>query len=92
MSMTIYKFAVVENQEWIFPADEEDFETFLSLDGRVIEHWAAPVMRIVEAKEKARKPSYSDFPWLGEHAPILRKPAVDALAPVLIRYGQLLPL
>ena len=22
MSMTIYKFAVVENQEWIFPADE----------------------------------------------------------------------
>ena len=90
--MTIYKFAVLENQEWIFPADGEDFETFLAMDGRVIEHWAAPVMRIVEAKEKARKPSYSDFPWLGEHAPILRKPAVDALAPVLIRYGQLLPL
>ncbi|SFU16225.1 hypothetical protein [Mesorhizobium sp. YR577] len=36
--------------------------------------------------------SYSDFPWLGEHVPILKKPAVDALAPVLTRYGQLLPL
>ncbi|MXN48561.1 hypothetical protein GR138_25435 [Shinella kummerowiae] len=92
MSMTIYTFAVLENQEWIFPVDNEDFETFLAMDGRVIRDWAAPVMRIVRAEDGAKKPSYSDFPWLGEHAPILRKPAVDALAPVLTLYGQLLPL
>jgi hypothetical protein len=37
-------------------------------------------------------PLYSDFPWLGEHAPLLRKPAVDAPEASLLRYGQLVPL
>lgn len=91
MPMTIYKFAVFENQEWIFPVDDTAFETFFAMDGRVIQDWAPPVMRMVVA-EGAEEPSYSDFPWLGEHAPILKKPAVDALAPMLTRYGQLLPL
>lgn len=90
--MTIYKFEVIEDQEWIFPVDDEDFETFFAMDGRAIQDWASPVTRIVEAEEGAEEPSYSDFPWLGEHAPILKKPAVDALAPVLTQYGQLLPL
>jgi hypothetical protein len=86
--MTIYKFQVIEGQEWIFPIDDDDFETFLAMDGPVIQDWAPPVVRMVEAEES----SYSDFPWLGEHAPILKGPAVDALAPVLSQYGQLLPL
>jgi hypothetical protein len=34
---------------------------------------------------------YSDFPWLGEHVPFLRKPAVEALGHILLKYGQLLP-
>ncbi len=92
MPTTIYKFAVLENQEWISPVDDDDFETFLAMDGRVIRNWAPPVMRILEADEGSGKPSYSDFPWLGEHAPILKKPAVDALAPLLTQYGQLMPL
>ncbi|KRE01069.1 hypothetical protein ASE61_19140 [Bosea sp. Root670] len=92
MPMTIYKFAVLEDQEWIFPVDGADFETFFAMDGRAIQDWAPPVMRMVEAEQGAEEPSYSDFPWLGEHAPILKKPAVDALAPVLAQYGQLLPL
>jgi len=92
MTMTIYKFAVFENQEWIFPVDDDEFETFFAMDGRVIQDWALPVMRMVEAEEEAEEPSYSDFPWLGEHAPILKQPAVEALAPVLTQYGQLLPL
>ncbi|KSV73329.1 hypothetical protein N182_28550 [Sinorhizobium sp. GL2] len=33
MPMTIYKFAVCENQEWIVPVSAEDFETFFC-DGR----------------------------------------------------------
>jgi hypothetical protein len=92
MPMTIYKFAVFENQEWIFPVDDKNFETFFAMDGGVIQDWEAPVMRMVEAEEGADEPTYSDFPWLGEHAPILKKPAVEALAPVLNKYGQLLPL
>ncbi|HEV2512914.1 imm11 family protein [Bosea sp. (in: a-proteobacteria)] len=87
MPLTVYKFEVVEGQEWIFPADDDDYETFSAMDGRVIQDWIAPVMKLDTADR-----TYSDFPWLGEHVPILKRPAVDALAPALAAYGQLLPL
>lgn len=87
MPLTIYKFEVIEGQEWIFPADDGDYETFFAMDGSVIQDWTAPVMKLDTADR-----TYSDFPWLGEHAPILKKPAIDALAPILVKYGQLLPI
>lgn len=87
MALTVYKFEVIEGQEWIFPFDDGDYETFLAMDGRVVEDWIAPVMKLDTADR-----TYSDFPWLGEHTPILKKPAVEALAPVLADHGQLLPL
>jgi hypothetical protein len=40
--MTIYKFAVLEDQEWIFPVDDGALETFFAMDGRVIRDWAPP--------------------------------------------------
>jgi len=86
MPLTVYKFEVIEGQEWIFPIDNDDYETFYAMDGRVIRDWIAPVMKLDTADR-----TYSDFPWLGEHTPILKRPAVDALAPVLTTYGQLLP-
>jgi hypothetical protein len=87
MTLTVYKFEVVEGQEWIFPTDDDDYETFFAMDGRIIQDWIAPVMKL-DTEER----TYSDFPWLGEHAPILKKPAIDALAPVLVEHGQLLPM
>lgn len=87
MPLTVYKFEVIEDQEWIFPADDGDYETFFAMDGRVIRDWVAPVMQLDTADR-----TYSDFPWLGGHTPILKKPAVEALAPVLADHGQLLPL
>lgn len=87
MPLTIYKFEVIEGQEWIFPADDDHYETFSAMDGRVIQDWIAPVMKLDRAER-----TYSDFPWLGEHAPILKRPAVDALAQVLVKHGQLLPM
>lgn len=86
MTMTVYTFEVVEGQEWIFPADEDHFEMFFALDGSVISDWDPPVMAI-DSEER----TYSDFPWLGEHVPFLRKPAVEALSPILQTHGQLLP-
>ncbi len=68
MPLTVYKFEVIEGQEWIFPADDDDYETFSAMDGRVIQDWIAPVMKLDRAER-----TYSDFPWLGEHAPILKK-------------------
>lgn len=84
---TISKFEVLEGQEWIFPIDRSYFEQFWALDGTTISDWIEPVMAI-----NGEERTYSDFPWLGEHAPILRKPAVDALTQVLLQYGQLLPM
>lgn len=87
MPLTVYKFEVIEGQEWIFPVDDDDYETFLAMDGRDIEDWIAPVMKLDTSDR-----TYSDFPWLGEHAPILKKPAIEALTPVLVEHGQLLPI
>ncbi|TPO12063.1 DUF1629 domain-containing protein [Mesorhizobium sp. B1-1-5] len=84
----IHQFTVSEGQEWVLPVDDGDYEVFFGLDGRSLEGWQPPVMRRVEEGER----HYSDFPWLGEHAPLLRRPAVDALAATLRPYGELVPL
>jgi hypothetical protein len=85
---TIHQFAVSEGQEWVLPVDDDYYEVFFGLDGRSLEGWQPPVMRRVEEGERL----YSDFPWLGEHAPLLRQPAVDALAAALRPYGELVAL
>ncbi|TPI51590.1 hypothetical protein FJ417_27940 [Mesorhizobium sp. B3-1-7] len=85
---TIHQFAVSEGQEWVLPVDDETHEEFFGLDGRSLEGWQPPLMRRVEEGERL----YSDFPWLGEHAPLLRQPAVDALAAALRPYGELVAL
>src|SRR5262245_44163403 len=86
MTVTVYTFEIAEDQEWIFPVEESHFEMFSALDGSVISDWDPPVMEI----DRDGK-TYSDFPWLGEHVPFLRKPAVEALGHILPRYGQVLP-
>ncbi|TPJ62173.1 DUF1629 domain-containing protein [Mesorhizobium sp. B2-7-1] len=85
---TIHQFAVSEGQEWVLPVDDETYEVFFGLDGRSLDGWQPPVMRRVEEGERL----YSDFPWLGEHAPLLRQAAVDALAATLAPYGELVAL
>lgn len=86
MTFAVYKFEVVEGQEWIFPADESRFEMFNTMDGRAVSNWDPPLMRI------DGEGTYSDFPWLGEHVPILRGLAVETLGHILLAHGQLLPL
>ncbi|MCZ0734516.1 imm11 family protein [Phreatobacter sp. AB_2022a] len=85
MATAVYTFEVVEGQEWIFPTDDSHYEMFSALDGRTITDWDPPVMA------GRGGGTYSDFPWLGEHVPFLRRPAVEALGQVLLRHGQLLP-
>ncbi|OHV69416.1 hypothetical protein LCM4577_22780 [Mesorhizobium sp. LCM 4577] len=85
---TIHQFAVSEGQEWVLPVDDDAYEAFFGLDGRSLEGRQPPVMRRVEGGERLS----SDFPWLGEHAPLLRRPAVDALADALRPYGELVAL
>jgi hypothetical protein len=87
MATSVYTFEVLEGQEWIFPVDDNYFEMFYAMDGSAVSAWVSPVM-----KTNQEESTYSDFPWLGEHAPILRRPAVEALEHILRKHGQLLPL
>lgn len=56
MPFTVYKFEVIEGQEWIFPIDNDDYETFSAMDGRVIRDWIAPVMKLDGRSDLLRFP------------------------------------
>jgi hypothetical protein len=89
----VYEFAVQEGYEWIAPTDESQFEVFRALDGgsRAAD-WSPVPMRLIQEDEQGRQLRYSDIPWLGNHAPVLRNPASRALSPALLTDGELLPL
>ena len=88
----IYCFEVVEGQEWLVPTDAGDVERLFALDGSAIHDWRPPAMKLLTHDESGRARTYSDFPWLGEHAPIFRPRAFERLSEVALNYGQLLPL
>lgn len=92
MARQVHCFEVVEGQEWLLPTDGEDYERFFAMDGTVIRDWAPPTMALLTHREDGRPTTYSDFPWLGEHAPIFRARAVEQLGKIAEGYGQLLPL
>ncbi len=74
------------------PTHPAEFEAFFALDGSVLVDWSPPRMEFLEMNENGAQLTYSDFPWLGAHAPILRESAITALGPILETYGQVLPL
>lgn len=90
--MRIYSFTVLENHEWILPVDAGAYETFFSMSGALGSQWHPPVMKILKKDDLGKGRVHSDFPWLGEHAPILRPKAVNALQNTLETHGELLPL
>jgi hypothetical protein len=86
-------FQVQEGYEWVVPVDDADFELFRTLAGSSqTATWKPVQMRLVKEDERGRPFQQSDIPWLGRHAPVLRERAAAALASVLLRDGELLPL
>lgn len=91
--MRIYEPRVADGFQWVFPVDDDDFETFCSFDGSSRESTWSPVrMRLLLADDEERTLEKSDFPWLGEHVLILSSRAVDAVGGLLRNDGELLPL
>lgn len=92
MSKVIYEPLVAEGYEWVNAVQDEDYEVFLQLDGQLrASTWKPIAVRRVRADERqAFNPS--DFPWLGSHALIMRRAAVDALRDILDANGEVLPL
>jgi hypothetical protein len=90
--MRIYRLAVSEGYEWILPVDSGAFEALLALDGKTQADWCRPRMQVLKVNDIGEPRRYSDFPWLGSHAPMLRERAVEKLGTDLEGHGELLPL
>ena len=90
--MDIYEPLVREGYEWVNCCNDSDYEVFLTLDGSSqAGRWQPIQVRRVRADDRQDfKPS--DFPWLGAHALVMRRRAVDTLRDVLEAHGELLPL
>lgn len=91
--MRVYEFEVQESYEWVAPVTSADFEVFRSFDGSARRtSWAPIRVRLVKEDQQGRQLASADMPWLGKHAPVLKKKASSALGPVVATNGELLPL
>ena len=90
--MKIFKPLVLNDFEWINACNPNDYETFVLFDGRSLaDQWRPIHVRRVRADARqAGKPS--DFPWLGSHALIMRRSAMEALQDIWTADGEILPL
>ncbi|MEZ4300430.1 MAG: hypothetical protein R3B70_36130 [Polyangiaceae bacterium] len=92
MKMVIYQPMVAEGYEWINALRDGDYEVFLQLDGKPrASTWQPIAVRRVRADKRQAFLS-SDFPWLGGHALVMRRSAVDTLRDTLDENGEVLPL
>jgi hypothetical protein len=92
MSEVIYEPLVAEGYEWVNAVQDGDYEVFLPFDGQPLAStWKPIAVRRVRADER-QDFNPSDFPWLGSHALIMRRYAVDALRDILDANGEVLPL
>ncbi len=91
--MNIYTTVVSEGFELCHPVADKDFETIATfIDGAPRAATWSPIPVEIVHEDEGRALEQSDAPWLGGHALIFRKGAVQALAPILESHGELLPL
>jgi hypothetical protein len=91
--MEIFKPASEDHVELAHPVAPEDFETLnVRINGTAQSATWSPVpMKIIRVDE-GRHLRETDAPWLGSHALVLRRNAVDALSGILSKNGEILPL
>lgn len=89
----IYDPLVDEGFELCHPERNNDFETLrVQINGMPRRVTWRPIRMQLIREDEGKKLMVSDSPWLGSHALIFRKPAIEKLAGLLEEYGELLPL
>lgn len=93
--MRIYVPVVAEDAgyEWALPVDDVHGHDRLRIDtfDSVASIWSPVEMTLVSADE-GQKFQAADFPWLGDHALVMRRPAAEVVAPLVDGQAELLPL
>jgi hypothetical protein len=89
----VYQFAVQDGYEWVLALNDQDYEILRGFDGTPKrDTWTPFGVRLLRKDEDGQVLAESDFPWLGAHAPVLRRKAVDAVGELFSANGELLPL
>lgn len=90
---SIYTPLSAEGFELCQPIEQGDFERInVLLNGESrLSDWDPIPMHIIR-EDEGQNLAVSDSPWLGSHALVLRTAAIEAVGPLLRRYGELLPL
>lgn len=91
--MGIYAPLGGEGFELCLPVRQEDFERLnMEINGRPRSEQWTPVDVGLVRHDQGRELAASDSPWLGSHALIFKRTAVEAMGPLLRDNGELLPL
>lgn len=92
-AVEVFEPDAVDDHELCHPIDPEDFDRFITLiDGEPRAKTWKPIAVEIVHEDEGRALLESDSPFLGPHALIFRKKAVEAMGPLLRRNGELLPL
>lgn len=89
----VYQPLGAEGFELCHPTRGEDFETFnQQINGTTRRTtWQAITVRLIHVDE-GKQLAISDSPWLGSHALIFRREAIEKLGALLEPHGEFLPL
>ena len=89
----IYTALGLDDFELCHPVSGDDFEKIsVEINGTPRSANWKPISMHRIHKDEGRTLNASDSPWLGAHALIFRKRVVDLLGPLLLEFGELLPL
>lgn len=89
--MNIYKSVVApEEYEWVVAVHDGDFQRLrIESPERLLDAWSPVEVELVREDEGV-KMMEADFPWLGEHALVMRPSAATIVAPLVRECAELL--
>jgi hypothetical protein len=90
--MIVYEPMVANGYEWINFVDRGYYRRIREFDGEPRAATWTPPTAVLVTDDEGRKFRASDFPWLGKHALVMRRSAVDALKDMLSVNSEILPL